>query len=466
MVNNAVFNELMAIAGWSDGFDEQVAITGHDPVLPTRFQIGEMVAGIHAARGVAVSKLWELKTGRKQQVAIDVRAATTTLQSYVYLKIDGEEQRQQQAPPQQRQAYGLGFQKTRDGRWFYIHGYGRQRIPKLLQCEDDLEAMPDVISRWDSQELEDAFAEAGLCGAIVRSADEWLSHPQGAILQKLPVVEIVKIGDSTPEPLPSGEQPLSGIRVLDPTIILAGPTCGRTLAEHGADVLKIISPERAAGGAFDMDTGHGKRAAFLDLLKDSDKEKLWSLIREADVFSQSYRHGALASKGFYPEALAEARPGIIYTSVNCYGHEGPWSGRRGWEQLGQVVSGVADEEGIGAPRLLPAAVNDFNTGYLAAFGTLVALERRAREGGSYRVRVSLTQSSMLLQRQGRIPQNEWWGRERMLPPEEISSLTVETDTPYGQMTHLAPVLQLSETPARWTLPTVPMGTHQPVWLER
>ncbi|UCH42612.1 MAG: CoA transferase [Dehalococcoidales bacterium] len=466
MVNNAVFNELMAIAGWSDGFDEQVSITGHDPVLPTRFQIGEMVAGIHAARGVAVSKLWELETGRKQQVAIDVRAATATLQSYVYLKIDGEEQRQQQAPAQQRQAYGIGFQKTRDGRWFYIHGYGRQRIPALLQCEDNLESMPDVISRWDSQELEDAFAEAGLCGAIVRSADEWLSHPQGIVLQELPVVEIVKIGDSTPEPLPTGEQPLSGIRVLDLTIVLAGPTCGRTLAEHGADVLKIISPERPAGGAFDMDTGHGKRAAFLDLLKDSDKEKLWSLIREADVFSQSYRHGALAGKGFHPEALAEVRPGIIYTSVNCYGHEGPWSGRRGWEQLGQVVSGVADEEGIGAPRLLPAAVNDFNTGYLAAFGTLVALERRAREGGSYRVRVSLTQSSMLLHRQGRIPQDEWWGRERMLPPEEISSLTAETDTPYGRMTHLAPVLQLSETPTRWRLPSVPMGTHQPVWLER
>ena len=111
MVNNAVFSELMAIAGWSNGFNEQVTISGHDPVLPTRFQIGEMIAGIHAARGVAVSKLWQLKTTRQQQIAIDVRAATATLQSYVYVKVNGEEQRQQQAPPQQRQAYGLGFQK-------------------------------------------------------------------------------------------------------------------------------------------------------------------------------------------------------------------------------------------------------------------------------------------------------------------------------------------------------------------
>lgn len=465
MINNAVFNELMNIAGWSNGFDEQVTITGHDPVLPTRFQIGEMVAGVHAARGVAVSKLWELKTGRKQRVAIDVRAATATLQGYVYLKINGEEQRQRQAPPQQQQAYGLGFQKTRDGRYFYIHGYGRQRIPELLGCEDNLESMPDVVSSWDAQALEDAFAEAGLCGAMVRSAEEWAAHPQGIILQKLPVVEIIKIGDSPPEPLPPGEQPLSGIRALDLTIVLAGPTCARTLAEHGADVLRIISPERPSM-MFDMETGHGKRSASLNLLEDSEREKLWSLIREADVFSQSYRHGALAKKGFSPEALAEARPGIVYTSVNCYGHEGPWQEIRGWEQLGQTVSGVADEEGYGGPRLLPAAVTDFTTGYLAAFGTLVALERRAREGGSYRVRVSLTQSGMLLHRLGRILREEWWGLERMLPPEESSKLMVETDTPFGRMTHLAPVLQLSETPARWVLPTVPFGTHEPVWLDK
>jgi crotonobetainyl-CoA:carnitine CoA-transferase CaiB-like acyl-CoA transferase len=465
MVSNVVFNELMNIAGWSNGFDEQVEITGRDPVLPTRFQIGEMIAGIHAARGVAVSKLWQLKTGRQQQVFIDVRAAVATLQSYEYLKIEGEPQRMQM-DPRQRQAFGMGFQKTKDGRWFYVHAYGRERVLKLLGCKDNPESMPDVISSWDSQALEDAFAEAVLCGAKVRNAEEWSKHPQGIALRKLPVVEVVKIGDSPPEPLPSGGQPLSGIRVLDPTVILAGPTCARTLAEHGADVLKIVSPDRPAGGAFDMDTGHGKRAAFIDLLKDDDREKLWSLIREADVFSQSYRHGALADKGFTPEALAEVRPGIIYTSVNCYGHEGPWRYRRGWEQLGQTVSGVADEEGDEGPRLLPAAVNDFNTGYMAAFGTLLALERRAREGGSYRVRVSLTQSSMLLHRLGRIDREKWWGLSRTLPPEESSKLVVDTETPFGLMTHLAPVLQLSETPPQWALPSVPMGTHQPVWLDR
>ncbi|MFC1953948.1 CoA transferase [Chloroflexota bacterium] len=459
MTNNSVFDELINIAGWGNGFDEQVTITGHDPVLPTRFQIGETIAGVHAACGVAVSKLWQLKTGCQQQIAIDVRAATASLQGHQYLKINGEEEGYTYP--------SWGFRATRDGRWLYVHGYERQRVLKLLGCEDDPEAVTEAVSNWDSQALEDAIAEAGLCGAVARSAEEWAEHPQGIILQKLPVVEVIKIGDSPPEPLPSGNRPLSGIRVLDLTIILAGPICGRTLAEHGADVLRIFPTNRKPllGRSFDIETGHGKRSAFFNLLEDSDGEKLWALIREADVFSQSYRLGALARKGFSPEAVAEARPGIIYSSISCYGHEGPWKERRGWEQLGQTVSGLAQEEGLETPRLLPAAITDYTTGYLGAFGTLVALERRAREGGSYLVRASLTQSGMLHYRQGRIPMEEWWGLERMLPPEEISRLVVETDTSFGRVTHLAPVLQLSETPPQWSLPIVPLGTHEPVWLD-
>jgi crotonobetainyl-CoA:carnitine CoA-transferase CaiB-like acyl-CoA transferase len=465
VVENAAFNELMKLAGWSGRYDDEVTITRHDPVLPTYFHAGEMTAGIHAACGVAISKLWELKTGRRQQVAIDVRAATATLLSFMYLKLNGEELSRQQ--PTQTRTYSPGFQKTRDGRWFFVHNYGSQKVLKLLGCEKNPESVPDAVASWDAQSLEDATAEAGLCGAFARSGEEWAKHPQGITLKKLPVVEVIKIGNSPPEPLPpGGNQPLSGIRVLDLTVILAGPTCARTLAEHGADVLKIGSPGRQDGPMFDMETGHGKRSTFLDLQKANDKEKLWSLIREADVFSQSYRYGALNSMGFSPEAVAKARPGIIYTSVNCYGHEGPWRERRGWEQLAQTVSGVAYEEGDGILELVHAAVDDFPTGYEAAFGTLIALERRAHEGGSYLVRVSLTQNAMWLHRLGRVTREKWQGLDRYMPAEEIGRLSIDTNTPWGRLNHMAPVLKLSETPPHWKLPAVPLGTHQPVWLDR
>jgi crotonobetainyl-CoA:carnitine CoA-transferase CaiB-like acyl-CoA transferase len=462
VVDNAAFTELMRIAGWSGKFDDEVTITGQDPVLPTSFHVGEMTAGIHAAIGVAINNLWELKTGRRQQVAVDVRDATATVLSVFNLKIDGKD------PPRgQPMAFSPGYYQTRDERWVYVYTYEGQRMLKLLGCEKNPGSVPDAVASWDAQALEDTIAEEGLCGAMVRSGDEWAKHPQGKILQQLPVVEVIKIGNSPPEPLPPGSRPLSGIRVLDPTIILAGPTCARTLAEHGADVLKIGSPSRQDGPGFDMDTGHGKRSTYLNLKEQSDKERLWKLIREADVFSQSYRYGALASLGFSPEALARVRPGIIYTSVNCYGHEGPWRERRGWEPMAQTVSGIAYEQGDGGkPEMVHAAIDDYPTGYEAAFGTLVALERRAREGGSYLVRVSLTQNAMWLYRLGRVAKEKWQGLDRHPPAEEIKRLSVNTETVWGRLTHMAPVLKLSETPPHWTLPAAPLGTHQPVWLDR
>ena len=147
---------------------------------------------------------------------------------------------------------------------------------------------------------------------MVRSMDEWAQHPQAAAIASLPLMEIVKIGDSPPEKLPDGDRPLSGIRVLDLTRVLAGPTCARTLAEHGADVLKITAAHLPNIGYQEYDTGHGKLSAHLDLRQPKDVETLRGLVREADVFSQGYRPGTLGNRGFSPEALAKLRPGIVY----------------------------------------------------------------------------------------------------------------------------------------------------------
>src|SRR5262249_40849944 len=157
---------------------------------------------------------------------------------------------------------------------------------------------------------------------------EWARHPQAAAIASLPLMEVVKIGDSPPEKLPDGDRPLSGIRVLDLTRVLAGPTCARTLAEHGADVLKITAAHLPSLGSQEFDAGHGKLSAHLDLGEPKDVETLHGLVREADVFSQGYRPGTLAARGFSAEGLAQLRPGIVVVSLCAFGHAGPWASRR------------------------------------------------------------------------------------------------------------------------------------------
>lgn len=434
---------------------DEVEVTGHDPVLQTRFLIGEAAAATLAAIGLAVSDVWELRTGRRQKVRVNVPFAAAALLSFTF-------QRVEHAETPQRGPRVTDLYQTSDGRWFLLHGgfpKNQEATLKLLGCAGDKEDIARAVSKWDAQALEDQMAERGLCGAMVRTAAEWQAHPQGRALADRPVVEVLRVGDSPAEPVGSGERPLSGIRALDLTRVLAGPTCGRTLAEHGADVLRIDSPSLPNVPAFVMDTGHGKRSAHLHLTDPADAERLRSLVQEADIFTQGYRLGALDRLGFGPAALHNLRPGLIYTSINCYGPERPWKNRPGWEQLAQSVTGIATEHGgPDRPRLLPAAATDYTTGYLAALGTLIALTRRAREGGSYHVRVSLSRTGMWIDSLGRSDRSG-----AGLTAESVRPFMTVSDTPYGRIRHLRPVLELSETPPHWALPTVPLGTHKTTW---
>ena len=255
------------------------------------------------------------------------------------------------------------------------------------------------------------------------------------------------------------------MRVLELTHVIAGPECGRQLASHGADVLLVTSPHRPGLPSLVIDFGLGKRSASLDLRQAEARDRLRSLIAGADVFSQSYRPGALARLGFAPEEVARLRPGIVCVTLSAYSHVGPWRERRGFETLIQSVSGFAHEQGFGRghdrPQHLPAQVVDHATGYLAAFGALVALARRAREGGSYLVRVSLAQTGRWVDALGRVS-----GRgiaDQTLA--DVQDLLAERDSPFGRLRHVVPAARLSETPASWLRPAVPPGTDQAAWPE-
>ncbi len=436
----------------------QVEIAGADPVLATRFRVGEAAAAALAACGLAAAEIWELRSGRRQRVRVDVVGAAASLVGFAFQRTDNPAG----IPAFDPARNVTGIYPTRDGGFFLLHGSfpnTQARALTLLGCEADVKLVAERIAGWDAQALEDEIASLGLCGARVRSAAAFRAHPQGRALSRLPVVEVIKLGASPPEPFGPGTRPLDGVRVLDLTRVLAGPTCGRTLASHGADVLRIGSPKLPFIAPFVIDTSHGKRSAYLDLNESQDVERLRALARRADVFTQGYRSGALEKRGFGPEALHALRPGIVYTSINCYGHEGPWTRRPGWEQLAQAVTGIAYEHGgASSPRLLPAAATDYNTGYLAALGTLIALRRRAREGGSWHVRASLCQTGMWIERMRR---GDTAGEG--LTPEQVQPFLTRSETAYGPLHHLGPIVELSETPARWTLPSPPLGTHAPVW---
>jgi hypothetical protein len=229
-------------------------------------------------------------------------------------------------------------------------------------------------------------------------------------------------------------------------------------------VLKITAMHLADSGAADIDTGLGKLSARLDLREERDARTLRALARETDLFSQSYRPGTLAARGFSPEALATLRPGIVCVTLDAWGASGPWRTRRGFDSIVQSVSGVAQASGgaDGKPRLLPVSAIDYVSGYLMAFGAAVALERRAHEGGSWLVRVALARVGKWIDDLGRAPA----GGSDELAPEMLSNLLTETTAPDARITHLRPVLEMSATPPRWDRPPVPLGYHPPQWPPR
>jgi hypothetical protein len=447
------------LAGLALDARTDVAISGDDPVFESPFRLGEGAAVALALVGQAANGLWTLRGHRPQALALDVRHAAASLVSFALLSLE------ERAAGERVVNLLTAIHPCRDGRWIHLHSsfdHGPRVLEELgLPPEADLPAIVAATSRRDAFALEHALAQRGLCGAVVRSAAEWAASAQGRWLAERPVVEVLRIGDAPPEPLPPGPRPLSSVRVLDLTRVLAGPTCARTLAEHGADALHVASPSLPTLELFEMDTGHGKRQAHADLRDARQAETVRELARGADVFSQGFRLGALARRGFGPEQLAALRPGIVYVSENCYGNGGPWAERPGWEQLAQTVTGVAAVQGGEVPCLAPAAHNDYTTGYFAALGAMEALRRRATEGGSWHVRVSLAQTSMWYVRLG-----DDLARASARGLGDVAPLLTRRATPYGTMRFLTPPLRMSETPPHWELPSAPLGSGAPVWLPR
>lgn len=456
---NDALDEFLTLGGVPPASDA-VRIVGADPVLPTPLRVGDLGAAAIAAPAVQAARLLEDRTGRAQQVHVDVDAAAAAMRSWTYLKAES-------APPAAPRKDRQQFFRTRDDRWIFLHrraAHHAARQERVLGCGGSDDEVADAVLRWDGAELEEAVVAANACAGLVRAREEWTTHDQGRAVATMPLFEVTRIGDSAPKPAGRGDRPLGGVRVLDLTHVLAGPTCARTLAEHGANVLRVGMNAHSDRSPMTLDTGHGKRSCVLDLKSDAGAQALRELISECDVFSQGYRPGAIANLGFSPERLAELRPGIIYVSLSAFGTRGPWRDRRGYDSVVQSVCGFTDEVARdGEPRFLPVSSLDYTTGYLAAFLVMVALGRRAREGGSYHVSISLAQTGHYLDEFGRIDPAVAASRPKELPPQRLAQLLTTSRTSFGNLHHLAPVAAMSLTPPHWERPTAPMDQGPPSW---
>ena len=439
-----------------------IDLPGTEPVLPSSFAVGTAAQASIAASALAAAELWRVKTGERQRVRVAMRDAAIEFRSERYLRVDD-------APPPDLWDKIAGAYRCGDGRWVRLHTnfpHHRDGVLALLKCEHDRVAVERALKQWRAEDFETAAADAGLVVTAMRSFAEWDAHPQGQTLARLPVLSVEKIGEAPPEALPAEDRPLGGIRVLDLTRVIAGPVCGRCLAGHGADVLLITGPRLPFMLPLVMDTGRGKLSAQLDLGAEPGRERLRQLARHADVLVQGYRPGALAALGFGPADVARLRPGIVYVSLSAYGHEGPWAHRRGFDSLAQTATGFnaaeADIAGIDQPKPLPTQALDHASGYLMAFGAMTALSRRAREGGSWHVRVSLAQTGRWIRGLGRVE-----GGLACADPglDDVRDRLEEIASGFGRLTAVRNSAELARTPTHWSRPSVPPGTHEPAWPE-
>ena len=239
------------LAGLELSHGLEYEVVGEDPILHSPHYLGNGAAVARLLTGVAANEMWRARTGERQALSVDARHAAAALTSFAHLRLLDPDQAPLPARPGADRVVG-GIVPARGDRYVQLHSSFNDG-PTVLDelglgqdaSRDEVEA---AVAARDAFELEAAFIRRKVCGGVVMSKDEWAEHPQGRAIADWPVVRITKIGEAPREPLPDGERPASGVRVVDLTRVLAGPTCAKTIAEHGADVLHVTAPHLDRAG--------------------------------------------------------------------------------------------------------------------------------------------------------------------------------------------------------------------------
>jgi crotonobetainyl-CoA:carnitine CoA-transferase CaiB-like acyl-CoA transferase len=470
---NEVLKDVGLTAADSGG---ELTFYGKDPIISSPHRFGSMAAISLAARSIALAALWKSQTGEGQDIHVDVRKALRRFSGFFEGKwetINGRGPSWYADRDNPFWEMFPMFRKTRDGRHVAaLNLYPRlhTRALNFLRASDNPASVNNAILQWRADELESAGQEAGLVFAKVRTNDEFLKEPQYTeVLSKMPLIKLEKIGESEPVPFKRGaKSPLEGIRAFGMGHVIAGAGIGRDLAYYGADVLNIWKPNDTDIEAFVWDVQVGMRSTILDANKE-DRAKFDRLLKDADVFFSNRRPGYLEKYGLTAEELSAKKPGLIHAKVVLHGEKGPWSNWVGFDEIAAAVAGVFAIEGSptqpSSPPIIP--ICDNIVGWLATTGVLEALRRRATEGGSYRVVVSLTRTVLWLMSLGVF--DKAYAQQTAGSTDEHKNVAPDlftAETPLGTYQGMTDQVVLSKTPGSFRTVLVPRGSSRPEWLEQ
>ncbi|MGW0821126.1 CoA transferase [Streptomyces sp. NPDC002845] len=440
----------------------RVSTVVRDGTLEARLPVRELARACVGACGLAAAELGARRSGRRDVsgvpgVRLDDGAVATAFVSERHLLVDGR------APvtfaPLSR------HWRTADG-WVRTHAnypHHRARLLGALALAQDasVEAVAGCLAERSAAEVEDAVYAAGGLAVALRTAKEWAEHEQGRAVAAGPLVSREIVGAAPGRRLSDAPAlPAEGIRVLDLTRVIAGPVATRTLAFLGADVLRLDPPGLPELPDQHTDTGFGKRSATLDLADRADRRAFEELLAEADVVVTGYRPGALDRFGLAPEALAERRPGLVVARLSAWGEDGPWAGRRGFDSLVQVATGIAATEGSPQrPGSLPAQALDHGTGYLLAAAVLRSLTEQTAQGGTRFVQVALARTAAWLMSGG-----TGRGGPAGAPYDRPDPWLSETESPLGRLRYALPPVAFDGGPHDWSRPPGTWGADEARWV--
>ena len=452
----------------------ELTFYGQDPIVPSPIRFGTPPAIGLAAKVVAAAAIWRDRTGEGQDIHVDLRKAFRRFCGFyegVWETVNGR-------PPAMGFFEGNpfftfpAFHETRDGRHVMALNFYPQlnrRTLNFLRCSQSAESVNNAILQWRADDLETAAAEQGLVLAKVRTNGEFRRELQYTeVLSRMPLITVEKIADSEPIPFkPGARMPLDGIRAFGMGHVIAGSGIGRDLAFYGADVLNVWRPNNTEMESFFWDTQVGMRSTILDSSKE-DRAKFDLLLKDADVFFANKRPGYLKSYGLDAEELCGKKPGLIHATVVLHGEKGPWSNRPGFDEIAATVAGVFAVEGsLTSPKQPPIVpVCDNVVGWLGTVGVLAALRRRAVEGGSYRVVVSLTRTVLWQLSLGIFDKS--YAQATAGSTDEHTNVAPDVftrETSLGTYQGLDEQVYLPKSPGAFRTVLVPRGSSKPEWLE-